>query len=281
MTLQILAAGACGLTLATAVIVVLCGRLPRVRCARVAGGSRRGVRQTAVAVVLGAGAWQATGWPVAGPVVAAAVLGLPRVLAPVEAREAIVRGEAVATWTRRVADLLASGAGGLEQAIRRSADTAPDPIAEPVRALARQMRLHGTETALRAFADELADPAADAVVLALLLRVRTGGRGLAELLHAQATTQAEQVRARRQVEADRAKPRTTVRCLLAIVAAMLAGLFACAADYLTPFSTPAGQLVLACLAVFAAAAVVWMHRLTTPPAADRVLHTLPPKESGR
>ncbi|WP_263249577.1 type II secretion system F family protein [Saccharopolyspora rosea] len=202
---------------------------------------------------------------------AAAVLGLPRVLAPTASRVAITRGEAVASWTRRVGDLLASGAGGLSQAITRSADTAPAPIAGAVQRLAHRIRSDGTEPALRAFADELADPAADAVVLALLLRLRAGGRGLADLLHAQAEAQSEQVRTRRQVEADRAKPRTTVRCLIAIVAVMLAGLFLFAGHYLTPFSTLTGQIVLAVLTAIGAGAVAWMHRLTASPTAERVL----------
>lgn len=271
MNVDELAGAACGLTLATAMLIVLYGRLPTLRLGRtrLRTWSRRGWQQAAAAVLLGAGAWWATGWPVAGPAVA--VLGLPRVLAPTASRAAITRGEAVASWTRRVGDLLASGAGGLSQAITRSADTAPAPIAEPVQRLARRIRNDGTEPALRTFADELSDPAADAVVLALLLRLRAGGRGLADLLHAQAEAQSEQVRTRRQVEADRAKPRTTVRCLIAIVAVMLAGLFTFAGHYLTPFSTLTGQFVLAVLTAIGAGAVAWMHRLTAPPTAERVL----------
>lgn len=275
MSIDDVAGGACGLALAAAVLIVLNGRLPaprggwtRMHAAR----SRRSWQQSVAALLLGAGAWWATGWPVGGVVVAAAVAGLPRVLAPTASRE-IARSEAVATWTRRVGDLLASGAGGLPQAITRSADTAPAPIAEPVQRLVRRMRTERTDLALRGFADELADPAADAVVLALLLRLRAGGRGLADLLHDQAQEQSEQVRARRQVEADRATPRTTVRCLIAIVLVMLAGLFLFAGHYLAPFATPAGQGVLAALAALGAGSVAWMHRLTTPPRAERVLLT--------
>ncbi|MBK0870212.1 type II secretion system F family protein [Saccharopolyspora sp. HNM0986] len=221
--------------------------------------------------MLGTLAWWATGWPVAGAITTATTVGLPPVLAPPAAKEAIARAEALTTWTRRLGDLLASGSGGLSHAITRSAATAPEPLTSPVQRLAHRMRTQGTETALRAFADDLADPAVDTVVLALLLRLRAGGRGLADLLHQHAETQAREVTSRRQIEADRAKPRTTVRCLLGITVAMLTGLVAFAGDYLTPFDTPSGQGVLAGLGLLGAAAVAWMHRLTRPGTPPRYL----------
>ena len=154
-----------------------------------------------------------------------------------------------------------------------------DPLGEHLRGLGGHIRLRTAVESIshagpREFAAHLDGGerlSADAVVLALLLRLRAGGRGLADLLHAQAEAQSEQVRTRRQVEADRAKPRTTVRCLIAIVAVMLAGLFTFAGHYLTPFSTLTGQFVLAVLTAIGAGAVAWMHRLTAPPTAERVL----------
>ncbi|WP_243793812.1 type II secretion system F family protein [Saccharopolyspora gloriosae] len=267
----------CGFAFALAALLLLCGHVgvPSIRRARPVASrfSPRSLRLAAGAVPLGAVAWWVTGWPVGGIAVAATTVGLPRILAPTAAREGIVRAEALVTWTRRVADLLASGAGGLSQAITRSAATAPGPLAKPVGRLAHRARHQGTETALRAFADELADPAADAIVLALLLRLRTGGRGLAELLHRQADAHARDVTARRDVEADRAKPRTTVRSLIGITLAMLTGLFAFTGHYLAPFSTTTGQVVLAGIAAFGAASLMWMHRLTTPPVPHRYLIT--------
>ncbi|WP_338600507.1 type II secretion system F family protein [Saccharopolyspora sp. SCSIO 74807] len=275
MTPDLLAAGACGLALAVAVLLVRMGRtgVPQHRSLRLARWSPRWLRLGANGLVLGAGAWWATGWPVATVIVTAATVGLPRVLAPTAAKEAIARAEALATWTRRLGDLLSSGAGGLSQAITRSAATAPEPLTGPVQRLADQLRTDGTEAALRAFADELADPAVDAVVLALLLRLRAGGRGLADLLHHHADAQAREVAARRQVEADRAKPRTTVRCLIAITVVMLGGLVAFAGHYLAPFSTATGQAALVVIAALGAGSIAWMHRITTPPAIQRYLIT--------
>lgn len=275
MSPYLIGGGGCGLALALALLIVLRGEqvFSRSRWSRPAWLSLRWLRLGAVALLLGAAAWWTTEWPVAGAVVAAAVIGLPQVLAPQAARGAIERAEALTTWTRRVADLLASGAGGLSQAIVRSAATAPEPLAEPVGRLAHRLRTHGTEPALRAFADELADPAVDAVVLALLLRLRAGGRGLAELLHRQAEAQSREVASRREAEADRAKPRTTVRCLIGITLAMLTGLTVFAERYLAPFSTATGQVVLAGIGMLGAGAVAWMHHLTTPPDPHRYLIT--------
>lgn len=271
----VLTGGACGLAAALAILIVLYGHggTPIRHRPSPVRWSARCLRLALVAVGLGSGAWWVTGWPVGGIAVAAGVLGLPHLLSPSHTRHGIERAEVLVTWTRRVADLLASGAGGLAQAITRSAATAPEALAEPVQRLAQRSRTHGMEAALREFADELADPAADAIVLALLLRLRTGGRGLAELLHRQADAQAREIAARRDVEADRAKPRTTVRSLVGITLAMLAGLLLFAGHYLAPFSTGAGQLVLAGIAVFGAGALVWMHRLTTPPPPRRYLTT--------
>ena len=272
---EVLGAAACGLALALAPLIVLYGHrlIPQRRLSPRLRQVPRWLRHGAAGLLGGAGVWWASGWPVAGIVVLAATVGLPRVLAPAAAQDAIARAEALTTWARRLADLLASGAGGLSHAITRSAATAPDPLTGPVQRLAARLRTHGTEAALRAFADDLADPDVDAVVLALLLRLRAGGRGLADLLHQQADAQARRVTARRQIEADRAKPRTTVRCLIAITVVMLAGLVAFAGDYLAPFSTVTGQAALAAIAALGTGAVVWMHRLTTPLPAHRYLVT--------
>src|SRR5690606_41908199 len=89
--------------------------------------------------VAGAAAWLATGLPVLGLVCAAAVPGVPWLLAggAVE-RRAIARVEAVGDWTRRLRDVAGTGAG-LQAAIVSSATTAPQPIAEQVRLLAARL----------------------------------------------------------------------------------------------------------------------------------------------
>ncbi|WP_143061033.1 type II secretion system F family protein [Saccharopolyspora shandongensis] len=229
---------------------------------------RRGVLAVLVAAVV----WWVTGWPVAAAAAIAAVVGLPVVLASRGAREAIVLQEALAVWTRRVGDLLGSGVGGLHHAVARSADTAPEPLAAPVRRLADRLRTDNPETALRAFAAEFGVPVVDEVVLALLLRLRTGGRGLVEILHAQAAALRARAAATREVEADRAKPRTTVRSLVAITTVMVVGLVLFAREFLAPLHTWTGQGVLAVVAGIFAVSLWRMHQLSTMPARPRYLN---------
>ena len=275
----------CGLFLAIGVLlIVVAAFTPRSAASSGRGRSRRwsagvpvSARSGVLALVAGAGAWWATGWPVAAPIAAAGVLGLPRVLSPPGPRRELALHDALARWTRRLADLLSAGAGGLEQALARSAHTAPGPLARPVERLVERTRTEGTEAALRAFADELADPAVDAVVLALLLRTRAGGRGLAEVLTAHAHALSEETANRRGIEADRATSRTTVRCLVGITLTLIAGLVTVAGDYLAPLGSPVGQLVLTVAALIAAGSLVWMHRLTSTTSASRYLTSHAPE----
>ncbi len=244
-------------------------------------GASRWLRSGLLALLGGVAAAWATGWPMAAPIMAAGVLGLPPALSPPGPRRAIALQDALARWTRRLADLLSAGAGGLEQALARSAHTAPQPLAGPLGRLVERMRSEGTEPALRAFAAELADPAVDEIVLALLLRTRAGGRGLADVLTAHAHALGEEASNRRGVEADRATSRTTVRCLVAITLTLVAGLVVVAGDYLAPLGTPVGQMVLAVAAVIAAGSLTWMRQLTTSSPPSRYLASSAPAPSAQ
>ncbi|WP_329065563.1 type II secretion system F family protein [Amycolatopsis sp. NBC_01480] len=218
-------------------------------------------RRVAVAVPLGVVVWWATGWPVAAVLAAAAVMVVPVLARGHDAQQVIIRLDALASWVRRLADVLASGAGGLEQAIVSSARTAPAALATEVDTLAVRLRTRGLEQALRAFADDVGDEAADEVALALILRARAGGRGLVDILDATATALDREVVARRDIEADRAKPRTDVRAILGITAVLLTGLVIFAHDFLTPFNGLLGQCVLAGIGGLLGVAGWWMHLL--------------------
>jgi tight adherence protein B len=276
--------GVCGAAVAAGLLLVVVGlrpvpidqrRRPDWSAARSRARALVARRRTVfAAVVAGVVVWAVTGWPVAALAAATAVVGLPRLVSGSATRAQLARLEALEAWTRRLADLLGSGAGGLEQAIAMSVRTCPAPIAKEVTALAGRIRLQGAEPALRAFADDLADigsPAADLAAAALILRVRRGGRGLRPVLEALAADVAELVRARRAVEADRAKPRSNVRVLVAITAVVLTVTLLFARDYLTPFTTPLGQVMLAAIVGVFAAAVVLLARITRQPTTPRFL----------
>lgn len=206
--------------------------------------------------------WLASGWPVGGVLAGLAVVGVPWLLAQFSAGNAAVeRLEALQEWVRRTSDVLAAG-GGLEQTLIRSARTAPEPIQVEVATLAARLQARwSTSRALLAFADDLDDAAGDLVVAALLLGAELRGPGLARVLTELAHSLTEEVTMRRKVEADRAKPRANARWLLLITVAA-AGLAALNGDYLAPYGTALGQLVLAVIAALMVGCLLWMRRLT-------------------
>lgn len=215
--------------------------------------------------------WAMTGWPVAGLAVVVAAVGLPVVLsADRREQRRIERVEAVEEWSRRVADVLAVGVG-LEQALQSAARTAPAPIQREVVTLSARISARmPTEVALRRFADDVADPAADLVVAALILATRRRGPGVAAALSAIAGSVADEVAARRRVEADRAKPRATARAVTVITLGILVlGLLN--RGYTAPYASVLGQVVLAATLGFFAAALWWMHSMTVTTTPERVL----------
>ncbi|NEK86887.1 type II secretion protein F [Blastococcus saxobsidens] len=263
---------------------------PRRKPPPMAQGDRPAARRQralwAAAAVAAAAVWLASGWPVGGVLVGLAVVGVPWLLAQFAAGNAAVeRLEALQEWVRRTSDVLAAG-GGLEQTLIRSARTAPAPIQVEVDTLAARLQARWpTSRALLAFADDLDDAAGDLVVGALLLGAELRGPGLARVLTELAGSLSEEVTMRRKVEADRAKPRANARWLLLITVAA-AGLAALNGDYLAPYGTGLGQLVLAAIAGLMVACLLWMRRLTVAVPSTRFLvdrdggrrNSLEPKE---
>ena len=206
--------------------------------------------------------WALSGWPVAGALVTTTVVGLPVLLGTgaVAARQ-IGRVEAIEEWTRRVSDILVAGVG-LEQALIASLRTCPPALHTEVAALvARLSARWPTERALRAFADDVDDAAADLVVAALVLAARRRGPGLARVLTAVADSVVEDVTVRRKVEAERAKPRTTARAVTLITLGVVA-VGALNGTYLSPYAGPLGQAVLAAIAAAFIGCLAWMRALT-------------------
>jgi Flp pilus assembly protein TadB len=230
---------------------------------------RRGLY--AVAATAAVGVWLLSGWPVGGALAGLAAGGVPWLLRQFSARNPqIDRLEALQEWVRRASDVLAAG-GGLEQTLIRSARTAPEPIAAEVATLAARLQARWpTERALLAFADDLADAAGDLVVAALLLGAELRGPGLARVLTELAASLSEEVTMRRKVDADRAKPRANARWLLLITVAA-AGLAALNGDYLAPYGSGLGQLVLALIGALIIGCLLWMRKLTATPPSPRFL----------
>lgn len=214
-----------------------------------------------VAVAAGTVIGLLTGWLIAAVVLPVSVLGLPYVLASSPETTRIARLEALAEWTRNLAGVLTVGVG-LEQALMATARSTPEPIRGEVgRLVARLQARWDTTRALRAFADELDDPTGDAVAGALILSARRRGSGLASVLTGLAESVADDVTARRRIEADRAKPRSTARTVTMISAVVLVVL-AGSGQFLAPYASPLGQVVLGVLLGLYGLTLVWMRRMS-------------------
>ncbi|MGX1915338.1 type II secretion system F family protein [Streptomyces phaeochromogenes] len=200
-----------------------------------------------LAVVVFVTVWLVSGNFVGGVLLGASVAGVPWLVSPAQmAQERIGQLEALSEWTQRLAGLLRLGMG-LEQAMVTSRQGAPDELSPQIVNLSDRLRLGWRpQGALRAFAGELNDVTADKVVAALILSVNDRGPGLAQALEDLAGTVRDEVAKRRAIDADRAKPRTTVRWMTVItVGIVVAGFFV--PSYTQPYSTLLGQLVLAFL----------------------------------
>lgn len=202
-----------------------------------------------------------SGWYAALVVVPAAAAGLPALLTAPQGEREIARLEAMEEWTRSLAGVLTVGYG-LEQALIATARSAPEPIRPEVTTLVARLRARwSTSDAIRAFADDLDDATGDLIAANLLLAARRRGTGLATVLEALAESVAADVRARRQVEADRAKPRATARWVTLITAAVLV-LLALNGSYVAPYGSPFGQVVLLVLLGAYAGVLLWMKSMT-------------------
>jgi Flp pilus assembly protein TadB len=223
-----------------------------------------------LAVPAGLAALAITRWPVAGLAAAAAVIFLPRLSFVRGQRRRTEVLEGLEQWVRRLSDML-TASRGLEEALEASARTAPAAIAGPVTTLAHRLSARtGTDAALRAFADDIGDPAADRIAAALIIATGHRGGGVREVLNALAVMLARDVAARRDIEAERAVHRTTVRWI-AVFMLVFTAFAVLNRSYSAPYGTFAGELVLALVVGLYAVGLGWLHRLGTMPAPGRFL----------
>jgi Flp pilus assembly protein TadB len=231
-------------------------------------------RRMLLAVLAGLVVLAITRWPVAALAAAAAVFFLPKLSFVSGQRKRTAMLEGLEQWIRRLSDMLAASRG-LEDAIEASARSAPAAIAVPVMTLAGRLSSQAaSEAALRAFAAEIDDPAGDRIAAALIIATGRRGGGSRDVLSALATMLGRDVAARREIEAERAQHRTTVRWITAFVVGFT--IFAVLnRSYSAPYGTFVGQVVLAVVAGLYGAGLTWLHRLADMPAPGRFLDAPP------
>lgn len=213
-----------------------------------------------------------SGWPVAAVAAGAGVYAVPPMLSGRAPQRRIARLDALAQWSRRLAEMIGASRG-LEQALADSARIAPEAIRGPVTVLAGRLNNHANpEQSLRAFADELDDPIADLIACALVLAARRRGPGTREALRLLADAVEQEVLVRRDVEAERAGLRTTLIVIVGSVMT-LSVLFASSQTLAAPYGTALGQTVLAVVAAIYGAGLWWMRRLAVLATGARFMDT--------
>ncbi|MFI8266659.1 type II secretion system F family protein [Streptomyces sp. NPDC085665] len=191
--------------------------------------------------------WLISGVFIAGVMVFLAVIGVRWLLSPTKSATArIAKLEALGDWTQRLANVLRLGRG-LDEALQVSRRGCPEEITGEVADLVDRLQVGWRPVdALREFGDQLGDVTADKVVAALMLSAADRGPGLAQALEDLAESVHEEVARRRAIEADRAKPRTTMRWMTIITLGVI-GVGFLIPSYTAPYGTLLGQLVLAAL----------------------------------
>jgi Flp pilus assembly protein TadB len=118
---------------------------------------------------------------------------------------------------------------------------------------------------LRAFAERVADPVCDQVVMGLLVR---GSGDLASVLSSIAASARQELEVRGRVEAGRSGLRWTARVIIGITLLLAGGIALIHGDYLAIYSTPLGEVLLAVVVGVFACGLWLMERVTrgaTPP----------------
>jgi hypothetical protein len=216
-----------------------------------------------------------THWPVAAAAAASATWLVSSWRAARGIPSAENKAEALALWVEMLRDTVGT-AKGLEGVIAVTASTAPPLIRPEVMRVAARL---GDNVPLdRVLADlsvALDHPVSDLVVVALTNTARTGGAKLGEVLDDLAAAAHGEAEVHRRLEVARSRPRATMRYVAVAIAITVAALVVFGGDYLAPYSTVEGQLVLIAIGALFVAAFMWMDRLGRVQHIDRFLRPKP------
>lgn len=237
------------------------------------GLSRRSRLTILVGLVSGVLVFLWTGWPLMLVVVPVAVFGVPHLLsAPKQDQVELL--QALDRWVRGMTATMATGKS-ITDALRLSARTPPPLLADHLVLLIRRLDDRWpAPQALLALADDLDSPDADAVLASLVLAAHRGGTGATATLAALADTIQERLKALREIESERSKPRSVVKQVTIITLVLLTASLLLARDFFAPYGTPIGQALLAGLIAAYVGSLVMLRRMTLPRHRERILRSL-------
>ncbi|MFZ0531029.1 MAG: hypothetical protein WAL91_10910, partial [Propionicimonas sp.] len=98
-----------------------------------------------------------------------------------------------------------------------------------------------------------------------------GGTGAAATLAALADNIQDRLRALREIETERAKPRIVVRQVTAVTLVVLGLALAFGGQFFEPYSSGLGQLLLTMLVGAYLGSLLFLRRMTTPRPRPRIL----------
>jgi len=229
-------------------------------------GSPRHVVVAGVVLVI---TWLMTGWTLAavtiGVVSAMASTALSRYGKRRDDRTLV---DAIAVWTEQLRDMLA-GSNGLEQTITTTATHAPAALREPLERLVVSMSYSPLPQALARFARDVNHPTADFVVAALSTAATRQVRELGALLGHLAACARDEARMHTRIWVGRSRTRSAVKIIASVVIVFVGGLVVLSPEYLAPYRTAEGQLVLSVIVLVFFGALLLMQRLSVIVAPDR------------
>lgn len=242
------------------------------------GALGRYPRTTVAAVVVGLVAGAVTGWWVLVVALPAAVVGVPVLMGRDRADDQVQRLTDLESWLRGLAGTLVGGSIGLRQALHDSAPTAPRSLQPSLARLAAQIDAQRPlPDALHDWGDDLDDPAADLAVACLKLEAQRRGGAVTGALERLADTVSELTTARRQVEADRKGPRTTVRWVT-VISGLLLGFMVTQPAFSQFYTTPLGQIAAAAFLGAYVGCLLWMRKVAQGKPIPRFLPATPGKK---
>jgi tight adherence protein B len=216
--------------------------------------------------------WLVTGWPAGGAIAAIGGAAAPSLVgARARRNAAVARIEAIAAWAEQLRDVMAAAAG-IQEAIVATGPLAPAPIGAEVRRLVERIstRRERLRPALERFADELAHPLGDMVVTSLLLASERQGH-LGDLLSEVARSARQTATMRLRVEAARARTYVTTRLIVGITILITGWLLLFRREYLAPFDSAGGQVMLIVIGSVFLGAGSLMRRMAEPNEPTRLL----------
>lgn len=233
-------------------------------------------RRLLLAVGAALGVLVISGWPVAAIAAAVTLWLWPAMFGAAKAGAAQVeRLEAIAVWIESLRDTIA-GAVGLEQALDHSVDVAPPVLAPMLGRLQGQLRARvPLQLALDDLAADFDDRSADMVIAALKLSAQLRAEGLAPALSALARSTRQELEMRRRIEEGRKKIHRTARHMIVIAAVLAAAMVLGARQYVEPYRSVAGQIVLTLVLGLIAAGLIWLRSAAVLRQPERFLATVP------